>query len=273
MKTSTGPHQRSALCEPPLLSTFLAGALMAFVAALVLAPAKAPATNLMVFAAASLTDALKAAAMPYEKQTGDRISFNFAGSSTLARQIEEGAPADIFFSADEAKMDRLEKRGLILKGTRTTRLSNTLVIVTTAGSRLDIQSPADLAGPNVKHIALADPKAVPAGIYARIYLEKKKLWARVKPKVVATENVRAALAAVDSGNVEVGIVYRTDAAIAKDVHVVYRVPRNDGPAIRYPMAVVKDSKHAAAARKFLHYLDSAAAAHVFEKYGFIVLHQ
>lgn len=227
--------------------------------------------EITVFAAASLTDALRNLVGPYQKATGDRVFFNFAASSVLERQIEEGAPADIFFSADEAKMDLLEKQGMILKDTRVSRLSNTLVVVVHKGSALAIHSPADLAGTNVARVALADPRAVPAGIYAKEYLEKQHLWRAVEPKVVPTENVRGALAAVESGNVEVGMVYRTDAAISKLVTVAYQVPRTAGPPISYPVAVVRDSKHVEAARRFLHYLNSDEAAKVFEKYGFIVL--
>ena len=171
------------------------------------------AATLHVFAAASLTDSLKEIAAAYEKQTGDKVMFNFGASSFLARQIEEGAPADIFFSADEAKMDGLEKKGLIIKETRTSRLSNSLVIVVTSDSALPIHSAKDLAGPAVKRVALADPKTVPAGIYAKQYLQCAGLWSAIKPKVVPTDNVRAALAAVESGNVEAGMVYKTDASI------------------------------------------------------------
>ncbi len=227
--------------------------------------------EITVFAAASLTDALKEAAARYEKSHGDKIVFNFGASSLLARQIEEGAPADIFFSADDAKMDGLEKHGRILKETRKRRLSNSLVIVTAADSRIPINSPADLTGPKIKRLALADPKSVPAGIYSRMFLERAKLWTLVQPKVVPTDNVRAALAAVESGNVEAGMVFKTDAAISKKVKVAYAIPRKDGPDISYPMAVVKDSKQVESAKGFLQYLDSDEAASVFEKYGFIVL--
>jgi molybdate transport system substrate-binding protein len=228
------------------------------------------AAEITVFAAASLTDSLKQIAAAYEKTSGDKIIFNFAASSTLARQIEEGAPADIFFSADEAKMDRLEKKGLILKETRKSRLSNSLVVIVAADSSLQISSAKDLAGDKVKRIALADPKTVPAGIYAKTYLEKMKLWPAIEPKVVPTDNVRAALAAVESGNVEAGMVYTTDAAVSKKVKVAYPVPRADSPDISYPMAVVKESKQPEAAKRFIQYLDSEAAAKVFAKFGFIV---
>jgi molybdate transport system substrate-binding protein len=229
------------------------------------------AAEVTVFAAASLTDSLKDIAATYEKQSGDKIIFNFAASSLLARQIEEGAPTDVFFSADEAKMDGLAKKGLIVAETRKSRLSNTLVIVIAADSALKIAAPEDLATAPVKRIALADPKAVPAGIYAREFLEKRKLWAAVQDKVVPTENVRAALAAVESGDIEAGMVYKTDAAISKKVKVACEIPANEGPAISYPVAVVKASRNIGAARNFVVYLNAPDSAKVFQSYGFIVL--
>src|SRR2546427_5249026 len=192
------------------------------------------ATDINVFAAASLTDSLKEIATAYAKQSGDKIVFNLGASSMLARQIEEGAPADIFFSADEAKMDGLEKLGLILKETRRSRLSNSLVIVVAADSPLQDPSAHDLAGDKVKRIALADPKAVPAGVYARAYLEKARLWPVVKRKIVPTENVRATLAAVESGNVDAGIVYKTDARVSRKEKVACAVKPEEGPPISYP---------------------------------------
>jgi molybdate transport system substrate-binding protein len=223
-----------------------------------------------VFAAASLTDSLKQIAAAYEKQTGEKVVFNFAASSFLARQIEEGAPADIFFSADEARMDALEKKGLLLENTRKSRLSNSLVIVVETNSPLSIGSAWDVAGAKVGHIALADPKTVPAGIYAKEYFQKFKLWAAVEPKVIPVDNVRAALSAVESGDVEAGMVYKTDAAISKKVKVAYEIPPADTPHISYPMAMMKDSPQRQAARKFLAYLDSEAAGRIFERFGFIV---
>jgi molybdate transport system substrate-binding protein len=228
-------------------------------------------SEITVFAAASLTDVLKSAAATYEKQSGNKIVFNFGASSLLERQIEEGAPADIFFSADEARMDALEKKGLILKETRKSRLSNSLVIVTAADSGVKISSPADLAGVKIRRIALADPKAVPAGVYARAYLEKQNLWSAVAPKIVPTDNVRAALAAVESGNIEAGIVFKTDAAISKKVKVTYEVPVKDGPKISYPVAVTTNSKSVESAKRFLDYLNSDDAAKIFSTYGFIVI--
>jgi molybdate transport system substrate-binding protein len=229
------------------------------------------AAQVRVFAAASLTDSLKEIASAYEKGSGDKIVFNFGASSTLARQIQEGAPADIFFSADEAKMDGLEAKGLIENGTRKDRLSNSLVIVVSAENGAAINSPQDLANPSIKRVALGDPRAVPIGVYAREYLEKLKLWDAVRPKVVATENVRAALAAVEAGNADASIVYKTDAAISKKVKVAFEVPLEEGPKIKYPMAMLKDAKEPQTAKKFLEHLSSELAGEVFKKFGFIVM--
>jgi molybdate transport system substrate-binding protein len=228
------------------------------------------AAEITVFAAASLTDSLKEIAAAYEKTSGDKITFNLGASSTLARQIEAGAPADIFFSADEAQMDGLAKQGLIDASTRKSRLGNSLVVVIPGDSTLQIQSAGDLTNAAVKQIALADPKAVPAGVYAKAWLTKQQLWPTIEPKVVPTENVRAALAAVESGNVEAGVVYKTDAGISKKVKVAYEVPAKDAPDISYPMALVKDSNQPAAAKNFLNYLDSREAGDIFKKFGFIL---
>lgn len=230
--------------------------------------AGAHAAEITVFAAVSLTDSLKQIAAVYGKESGDKIVFNLGASSTLARQIEEGAPADIFFSADEAKMDGLVKKNLIDVSTRKNRLGNSLVVVVAVDSALPIQSAGDLTNRNVQKIALADPRAVPAGIYAKAWLEKEHLWPAVESKIVPTENVRAALAAVESGNVEAGVVYKTDAGISKKVKIAYEVPIADAPPIIYPMALVKESPQPDAAKKFLNYLDSREAGDIFRKFGF-----
>jgi len=181
------------------------------------------AAELAVHAAASLTDAMKEIAVAYEKESGDKLQFNFGASSMLARQIEEGAPADLFFSADEAKMDALEKKALLLPGTRHSLLSNSLVIVVAA-----------------------------------------------KEKVVPTENVRAALAAVESGNVDAGIIYKTDSLISKKVKIAVEIPAAEGPKISYPVAVLKSSKEPERTRKFAEYLAGPKARAIFAKFGFIV---
>jgi molybdate transport system substrate-binding protein len=242
--------------------------ILLFAVLLLLSGSAVPAAELSVFAAASLTDALEEIGAVYEKAGGDTIRLNLGASSLLARQIEEGAPADLFLSADEEKMDALEKKGLILKGTRRSVLSNTLVIVVPADGASKIAGPKDLA--RVPTLALADPQAVPAGLYAKEYLQKLGLWDKLAGKVVPTENVRGALAAVESGNVDAGIVYKTDAGISKRVRIAYEVPLAQGPKISYPFAVVAESKRKEAARRFLAYLEAEPALAVFRKHGFLI---
>jgi molybdate transport system substrate-binding protein len=237
----------------------------------VLTLARAPAAELMVYAAASLTDAMQDLASLYERQSGDKLTFNFNASSMLARQIQEGASGDVFFSADEAKMDTLEKAGLLAPGSREDLLSNTLVIIIPADSDLRITTPADLTKPEIKMIAVAEPSSVPAGVYTKEYLTRLGLWDKVLPKVVPTENVRASLAAVESGNVEAGTVYHTDAFVSKKVKIACEVPPNEGPRITYPVAVLKESRNMDAARKLLAFFGSTEARTLFEKYGFRVI--
>jgi molybdate transport system substrate-binding protein len=227
------------------------------------------AAEIHVFAAASLTDALKEIAATYSTESKDKVVFNFVGSNFLARQIEAGAPADIFFSADEAQMDRLEKQNLVVRETRRNRLSNSLVIVVGNDSNLSLNSAKDLIQQNIKRLALADPAGVPAGIYAKRFLQKQNLWPALEKKIVPTENVRAALAAVESGNVEAAIVYKTDAAISKKTKVAFEIPTAGAPTIHYPVALLKDAHEAAAAKKFLEFLFSPAATAVFQRYGFV----
>jgi len=221
---------------------------------------------LRVSAAASLADVLHEIAAHYDEP----VLFNFGASSMLVRQIQEGAPADLFISADELKMDQLAQRGLIVKKSRVNILSNTLVIVVPSDSALKIMSARDLAGPSIRHVAVAEPQTVPAGIYAKEYLRKIKVWDRITDKLIPTDNVRAALAAVESGNVETGIVYRTDALNSHAVKIAYEIARGEGPKIVYPAAVLTDSTQRPAAQKFLNYLRGEPARAVFRRFGFLL---
>lgn len=254
--------------ESPGMRRILTALLLALVLPLV-SLGTARAAELQVFAAASLTDALQELAAGYEKAGGDKILLNLGASSTLARQIQEGAPADLFLSADEEKMDSLEKGHHLLAGTRKSVLSNTLVVVVPADSRVKIAAPADLVA-KVRVLALAEPQSVPAGMYAKQYLKAQKLWDKLIDRVVPTENVRAALAAVEAGNADAGIVYKTDAGMSRKVRIAYEVERSAGPKISYPFAVVANSRQPDAARRFLTFLESPAALAVFQKYGFLV---
>jgi molybdate transport system substrate-binding protein len=228
------------------------------------------AAEVTVFAAASLTDSLQQIAANYEKSSGDKIIFNFAASGPLARQIQAGAPADIFISADEARADALAAKGLLVNESRRSLLGNVLVIVAPP-ENTTIHGPADLTNAAVQRIALGELKTVPCGTYAKEYFTKLGLWPAVEPKSVPCESVRAVLATVETGNVDAGVVYKTDAAISKKVKVAYEVPLADGPKITYPTALVKGSPEPAAAQKFLAYLASADSARVFRSFGFIVL--
>ncbi len=229
------------------------------------------AEDVEIFAAASLTDALKEVAAAYAKNSSDKILFNFAASNTLAMQIKAGAPADIFFSADEAKMSDLAKDGLIVDASRKDLLSNSLVIIVPADatSTSMLVSAGQLINPAFKKIALGQPESVPAGVYAKAYLQKIGLWDKLTGKIVPCESVRAALAAVETGNVDAGFVYKTDAIHSAKVMVAYEIPTTEGPAIAYPIALIQGSKNAVAAQKFIDYLSTPDAVKTFEKYGFI----
>jgi molybdate transport system substrate-binding protein len=227
------------------------------------------AGEVTIFAAASLADALEELARRYEPSSGDRVRMSFGGSNVLARQIREGAPADLFVSADEAKMDELAASALIEPGSRRVLLSNALVVVVSVEGGADIAHPRDLVRPAVRRLALAEPTTVPAGIYARQYLESLGLWEALRRKVVPTESVRAALAAVEAGNAQAGIVYATDARVSRRVRVAFAVPVGEGPRIVYPGAVVRGARNREAAQRLLAYLASPEAAAVFARYGFL----
>jgi molybdate transport system substrate-binding protein len=229
------------------------------------------ADEILVSAAASLTDVLNTISKGYQSKSKNTVKFNYGPSSGLARQIDEGAPADIFFSADLPQMDNLDKKGRLEPGTRKNLLSNQLVIIVPADSKPAISSPKDLLKAAVKRIALAEPSSVPVGVYSSKYLTDEGIWDQVKPKVVPVQDVRATLASVESGNVEAGFVYKTDAAVSKKVKIVYEVPIDKGPKITYPVALVKESKQKDAARDFMNYLSSPAAKESFKKFGFVVL--
>ncbi len=244
-------------------STLLA-AVLAFS---VTAGGSAVADEVTVFAAASLADAVSEIGHAFQASSGHKVEFNFGASSDLARQIRAGAPADVFFSADAAQMDTVEKAGLVRPPDRVEVLSNTLVVVVPAGAPRKLGAPAEIA--SFSRLALADPEAVPAGVYARQYLESLGLWSRLADRVVPTLNVRAALAAVESENVPAAIVYRTDAALSKRVQVAFEVPREAGPRIVYVMAPL--ARTGTAGRALAGALFAPSAVRVYQRYGFIVL--
>ena len=234
-----------------------------------MALAQGAAAELQVFAAASLSDVLREIAVIYRKSEPVDITFNFAASSILARQIEQGAAADLFISADQAKVESLERKNLLVPGSRTPLFSNALVVVVPADSSLRIHSASDLA--KLRRIALAEPSTVPAGVYARKYLEAEGLWDSLRPAVIPTANVRAALAAVQSGNVDAGFVYATDLVNARNARIAWRPPAEKVPQILYEAALPSDGRNQGAAPAFLRFLQGASAQRIFKKYGFLAL--
>jgi molybdate transport system substrate-binding protein len=227
--------------------------------------------EVLVDAAASLKDAITELAPLCLKDTGVKLTPNLAASGLLARQIESGAPGDLFISADEPTMDGLEKDGLLAPGTRVSLLGNALVVVVPAQSTLKIESPKDLDQPAIKHLAIGEPKTVPAGASAQQFFDQEKISDAVKPKLVPLENVRAVLTAVTSGNADAGLVYITDAHSTDQVKIAFTVPPSDKLKITYPLAILKNTKVAAAAAKVREFLLGDKARAVFVRYGFIVL--
>ncbi len=231
----------------------------------------AQAETVTVFAAASLKTALDQIAADWQRQTGNRAVISYAGSSQLARQIEQGAPADLFISADEGWMDAAEKAGMIVPASRRDLLGNSLVLVAPKGTKpVAIKKGFDLAGvlgPGRLAMALVD--SVPAGIYGQAALTSLGVWAAVQPKVAQADNVRAALALVATGEAPYGIVYATDARAEPRVTVVGTFPQDSHPPIIYPAALVAGAKPAAAG--FLDDLSGPQATAAFEGQGFTMV--
>jgi len=240
---------------------------------LAFAASAAAAADATVFAAASLKEALDEAVRRFDADTGHRTAVSYAASSALARQIEHGAPADLFLSADMEWMDYLTARKLIDANSRVELLSNRLVLVSPAGSDIKVAiAPGfplgKLLGTN--RLAMADPDHVPAGKYARAALEALVAWAGVSEKVARTENVRAALALVARRETPLGIVYRTDALAERRVRIVAEFPASSHIRIAYPAALTASSR-SRAAPQLLEFLRSRIARAIWEKHGFAVL--
>jgi molybdate transport system substrate-binding protein len=235
-----------------------------------LAGATAAAQPLTVSAASSVADVVAEAGKAWAAAGGAGVQVNAGGSNILARQIAAGATVDVFLSADRAQMAVAERSGRLVAGSTRDLLSNSLVVIVPARSPASGFRPQDLAEPRTARIALGNPESVPAGVYARQWLERAGLWAAVANKVVPALSVRAALAAVRAGRVDAGVVFATDARTAPDVPVAYAVPVTDAPAIRYPVAVVRGRREADAAR-FIEFLFTPPARVIFERAGFTVV--
>jgi molybdate transport system substrate-binding protein len=230
--------------------------------------------SITVFAAASLKNALDDADAVFSKATGIKVTASYASSSALVKQIEQGAPADIFISADLQWMDYAAEHKLIKLDTRVNLLGNRLVLIAPKDSRLDKVEItrgfdiAKLAGDG--RIAVADVRAVPAGLYAKAALDSLGAWAKAEPKLAMAENARATLAFVARDETPIGIVYETDAKIEPKVKIVGVFPERSYPPVTYPVAATTASKSEAVAR-YLDFLRTGAAKAIFEKYGFSFL--
>jgi molybdate transport system substrate-binding protein len=254
---------------------FLTGVLLSFFLSFGLKPAiffpSVQAENnasLTISAAASLKDALQEIQQIYQQNKASvRVSYNFGSSGSLQQQIEQGAPADIFISAAAKQMNALEKKKLLLPGTRQNLLTNQMVLIT-MNERSDIKKIEDLANSSVNRIALGEPKSVPAGQYAEEIINFYKIADRVRPKLIYAKDVRQVLSYVETGNVDAGFVYLSDAKQSKKIRIASTAPKESHRPIAYPIAVLKDSKNLQAAEEFINFLATPRIKKIFEQYGF-----
>lgn len=223
--------------------------------------------ELLVFAAASTADAMNEVGHAFETDGGPKVTFSFGASRDLARQIRAGAPAALFVSADVETVDTLVDAKLVRKEDRRVFASNRLVVIAPRGTPLAIHVPSDLV--RVDKLAVGDPAIVPAGNYAKQWLEKEGVWTDLQPHVVPALDVRAALATVESGAAEAGIVYRTDAARSTKVRIVYEVPPEKTPTISYVAARLATAE-GEGAKRLLDFMTGPQARAIFQRYGFVL---
>ena len=226
--------------------------------------------ELSVFAAMSLTDALTEIGAAWTAENGVSVYYNFAASTTLQRQLEKGAPADVFISASPHQVVALEAAGHPETESRRDLLTNRLVLVSDAAAQLTVETLMQLTAPEISRIAIGHPSIVPAGAYAKEALTHFGVWETLRPKFIFGVDVRATLAYVTSGNVDVAIVYKTDTTLSTSIKVLYQVPPETYPPIVYPAVVMKNSEQKQLARRFIVYLQSAAKNEIFGKHGFTV---
>ncbi len=223
--------------------------------------------SLTISAAASLKDAAEELKGIYITEHPEvSITYNFASSGTLQKQIEEGAPADVFISAGKSQMDALANKELIVKETRQDLLSNEIVLITQSDGNLT--GFADLTGSDVDQISIGTPESVPAGKYAKEALVSMELWEKIQPKLVLAKDVRQVLTYVETGNVDAGLVYSSDTVVGKGIKIVAAAPVGSHKPIVYPMAVIKDTGHPEEAQAFTEFISGDEAAQIFAKYGF-----
>jgi molybdate transport system substrate-binding protein len=249
----------------------LAGGLLAAALVRLMSPQPSQET-VLIAAAASLKEVLLKIEPVFKQQNPTvTLQYSFAGSGPLQQQIEQGAPVDIFFSAAPKQMDALEQKGLIVSKTRHNLLTNRLVLIVPKDSPIHLQSFQDLAKAEVKQIAMADPNSVPAGQYGKAVLDRLKIYGSLQSKLVLSNSVRSVLAAVESGNADAGLVYKTDADLSRSVQIAAVANPNLHPPILYPAAMLKRTREPAAAQAYLNFLEGNPAKAIFKESRFGVV--
>ena len=227
--------------------------------------------EIYVLAAASLTDVLTELANNYKKETSTEIIFSFASSGALQAQIEASAPADIFFSAAQKQMNALEEKGLIDSETRKDLLENKVVLISPKNSNLNIKSFTDITNSNVKKLGLGEPKSVPVGQYSEEILSNLSILDIAKEKAVYGSDVRNVLDWVETAEVDCGIVYATDAKIAKNINIIAEAPEGTNKKVIYPISIIKSSQNKEEAKKFIEYISTDKSKEIFQNYGFTLV--
>ncbi|HEY9877199.1 MAG TPA: molybdate ABC transporter substrate-binding protein [Leptolyngbyaceae cyanobacterium] len=229
-------------------------------------------TPLLVSTAASLQDALEQIKPLFEQANSDiAVNFNFGSSGALQQQIEQGAPTDVFISAAASQMNALAKKDLLLPETRQNLLGNQLVLIVPKDSTLKLTEFQQLTDDRVRRVSVGEFRSVPAGAYAEQVFTNLNILDKLQPKFVFANNVRGVLSAVESGNVDAGVVYRTDARLSDKVTQVAIAPEDLHNPIVYPVAVLKTSRNPNAAKAFVNFLDGPTASNVFKDYGFTIV--
>ncbi|AZR72110.1 molybdate ABC transporter substrate-binding protein [Anoxybacter fermentans] len=230
---------------------------------------KSKERELLVFAAASLTDAFQELVEKFEQQyQGVKVRLNLASSGTLQIQIEQGAPADVFASAGIKQMESLLKKGLIATDSVTYFARNQLVVIGKKNSPLKITGPDDFLKAHIREISIGDPVTAPVGQYSVTSLKNLHIWEQIEKKLVFARNVRQVLQYVERGEVDLGFVYATDAAISEEVKVLYTIPQDTHHPILYPIGIVKESKNQDLAKKFIEWVLSPNGQEILARYGF-----
>ena len=230
-----------------------------------------PQNELSVFAAISLTDALTEIGEAFAAENQVKVYYNFAASTTLQRQLEKGASGDVFISASPRQVVALETHGLLEAESRQDLLTNRLVLVCHKRPEIAVETLMNLTVPEISRIAIGHPEIVPAGTYAKEALVHFGLWETLHPKLIFGTDVRATLAYVTAGNVDMAIVYKTDTTLTNNINVLYELPPEAYTPIIYPAVIMKDSSQKQLAHRFITYLQSTGNGKIFEKHGFTVL--